>query len=203
VQVRGDVQGEREPQPALKHALWKGDLWLADDLINDNYFSALSARADLEAERYAMYTKCTAYKDKRQNASSNGSSVIADLTFSAAKQEKTRSDFYSRAGASASNTTSSVVATGEGGGVGQPYQTSTRAGKRHKKFMVAEGSTPQVITLPTTNSQDTTATLQTGGRGRGNGYRGKHPFPRGGRGFGRGSGTTLGPTIPTTPSTEV
>jgi hypothetical protein len=42
---------------ALKHTLWKGDLWLADDLTNDNYFSALDARADLEAERYAMHTK--------------------------------------------------------------------------------------------------------------------------------------------------
>jgi hypothetical protein len=65
-----------------------------------------------------MYTKCAAYKDKRQNASRNDSSVVADLTFSAAKQEKTRSDFYLRAGASASNTTSSVAATAEGGGVG-------------------------------------------------------------------------------------
>jgi hypothetical protein len=99
---------------AVKHALWKGDLWLVDDLANDNYFSALDARANLEAERYAMYTKCTAYKDKRQSASSNGSSVIADLTHSAAKHEKTRSDFYSRSGASASSTTSSVVATSGG-----------------------------------------------------------------------------------------
>ena len=31
----------------LKHALWKGDLWLADDLVNDNYLIALDARADL------------------------------------------------------------------------------------------------------------------------------------------------------------
>jgi hypothetical protein len=36
---------------ALKHALWKGNLWLVDDLANDNYPSALGARADLEAER--------------------------------------------------------------------------------------------------------------------------------------------------------
>jgi hypothetical protein len=41
---------------ALKHALWKGDLWLIDVLANDNYFSALDARADLAAERYAMHT---------------------------------------------------------------------------------------------------------------------------------------------------
>jgi hypothetical protein len=27
---------------ALKHALWKGDLWLVDDLADDNYFSALT-----------------------------------------------------------------------------------------------------------------------------------------------------------------
>jgi hypothetical protein len=33
---------------ALKHALWKRNLWLVDDLANDNYFSALDARADLE-----------------------------------------------------------------------------------------------------------------------------------------------------------
>jgi hypothetical protein len=100
---------------ALKHALWKGDLWLADDLINDNYFSALTARADLEAERYAMHTKCTAYKDKRQSASSNGSSVIADLTYSVAKHEKTRSDFYSKSGGSSSSSTSSSGSTGGGG----------------------------------------------------------------------------------------
>jgi hypothetical protein len=29
---------------AANHALWKGDLWLADDLINDNYFTALEER---------------------------------------------------------------------------------------------------------------------------------------------------------------
>jgi hypothetical protein len=36
---------------ALKHALWKGDLWLVDDLVNDSYFPAVDSRADLEAER--------------------------------------------------------------------------------------------------------------------------------------------------------
>jgi hypothetical protein len=113
---------------ALKHALWKGDLWLVDDLANDNYFSALDARADLEAERYARHTKCTAYKDKRRNASSNGSSVIADLTFSAARHEKTRSDFYSNSSAGSSFTTSSCGSTGGGGswdGSGRSHPTVT------------------------------------------------------------------------------
>jgi hypothetical protein len=41
---------------ATKHALWKGDLWLADDLLNDNYFTALDARAEREANRYADHT---------------------------------------------------------------------------------------------------------------------------------------------------
>jgi hypothetical protein len=99
----------------LRHALRKGDLWLADDLANDNYLSALDARADLEAERYARHTKCSAYKDKRQKASSNRSSVIAGLTLSAARHEKTWSDFYSKSDASASHTTSSVVVAGGGG----------------------------------------------------------------------------------------
>jgi hypothetical protein len=99
---------------ALKHALWKGDLWLVDDLANDNYFSAPDARADLEGERYTRHIKCTAYKNKRRNASNNGSSVIADLTFSAARREKTRSDFYSRSGAGSSFTTSSSGSTGGG-----------------------------------------------------------------------------------------
>jgi hypothetical protein len=99
----------------LKHALWKGDLWLVDDLANDNYFSTLDARVDLERERYAMHTKCTAYKDKRRNASINGSSVIADLTFSATKHKKTRSDFYSKSGAGSSFSTSSSASTNGGG----------------------------------------------------------------------------------------
>jgi hypothetical protein len=112
----------------LKHALWKGDLWLVDDLANDNYFSALDARVDLEAERYAMHTKCTAYKDKRRNASSNGSSVIADLTFSAAKYEKTRSDFYSKSGAGSSFSNSWSGSTSGGGswtGSGWSHPTVT------------------------------------------------------------------------------
>jgi hypothetical protein len=100
---------------ALKHALWKGDLWLADNLTNDNYFSALDVRADLEAERYAMHPKCTAYKDKRRNATSNDSLTIADLTYSAPKHEKTRSDFYSKSGAGSSHTTSSGGSTSGGG----------------------------------------------------------------------------------------
>jgi hypothetical protein len=74
---------------AAKHALWKGDLWLADDLINDNYFTALDARAEI-------HTGSNAYWDKRWNASVKASSVIADLTYTTAKQTKARSDFYSR-----------------------------------------------------------------------------------------------------------
>jgi hypothetical protein len=46
---------------ALKHALRTVDLWLADDLVNDNYLVALDARADLKAERYAQCTGSTAY----------------------------------------------------------------------------------------------------------------------------------------------
>jgi hypothetical protein len=49
---------------AAKHALWKGDLWLADDLINDNYFTALDARAEIEASRYASHTGTNVYRDK-------------------------------------------------------------------------------------------------------------------------------------------
>jgi hypothetical protein len=63
-----------------KHALWKGDLWLADDLLNDNYFTALNERAELEASRFAVHTGSYAYWDKRRSASVNASSVIADLT---------------------------------------------------------------------------------------------------------------------------
>jgi hypothetical protein len=48
-----------------KHALWKGDLWLADDLINDNYFAAFDARAEVEASRCASHTGTNAYRDKR------------------------------------------------------------------------------------------------------------------------------------------
>jgi hypothetical protein len=114
---------------ALKHALWKEDLWLADDLTNDNYFSALDARADLETERYAMHTKCAVYKDKRRNASSNGSSVIADLTFFAAKYEKTRSDFYSKSGAGASFSASSSGSTsGSGSWAGSGWSHPTVTG---------------------------------------------------------------------------
>jgi hypothetical protein len=62
-----------------------------------------------------MHTKCTAYKDKRRNASNNGSSVIADLMFSGAKHEKARSDFYSRSGAGSSFSTSSSGSISGGG----------------------------------------------------------------------------------------
>jgi hypothetical protein len=68
-----------------KHALWKGDLWLADDLINDNYFAALDTRAEIEARRYASHTGTNAYRDKRQSNSNNASSVIADLAYTTAK----------------------------------------------------------------------------------------------------------------------
>jgi hypothetical protein len=81
-----------------KHALWKGDLWLADDLMNDNYFTALDARAELEANRFAVNTGSYAYWDKRWSASVNTSSVIADLTYTNAKQKKARSDLYSKSG---------------------------------------------------------------------------------------------------------
>jgi hypothetical protein len=81
---------------AAKHALWKEDLWLTDDLINDNYFTALDARAEIEANRFAIRTGSNAYWDKHQNASVNASSVIADLTYTTAKQTKARSDVYSR-----------------------------------------------------------------------------------------------------------
>jgi hypothetical protein len=54
---------------AAKHALWKGGLWLPDDLINDIYFTALDARAEIEAYRFAIYTGSDAYWDKRRNAS--------------------------------------------------------------------------------------------------------------------------------------
>jgi hypothetical protein len=70
---------------AAKHALWKGDLWLADDLINDIYFTALDARAEIEANRFAIHTGSNAYWDKRRNASVNTSSVIVDLTYTTAK----------------------------------------------------------------------------------------------------------------------
>jgi hypothetical protein len=81
---------------AAKHALWKGDLWLSDDLINDNYFTALDTRAEIEADRFAVHSVSNtyAYRDKRQSASSNASSVIADPTYTTAKQTKARNDFY-------------------------------------------------------------------------------------------------------------
>jgi hypothetical protein len=81
---------------ADKHALCKGDLWLADDLINDNYFTALDTRAENEANRYASHTGTNAYRDKRQSASSNASLVIANLTYTTAKQTKARNNFYAK-----------------------------------------------------------------------------------------------------------
>jgi hypothetical protein len=62
-----------------------------------------------------MRTKCTAYKDRRRNASNNGSSVIAELTFSAARHEKTWSDFYSKSDVGSSFSTSSSGSTSGGG----------------------------------------------------------------------------------------
>jgi hypothetical protein len=106
----------------------EGGLWLADDLVDDNYFAALDVKVDLEVECYAMHTKCTAYKDKRRNPSNNGSSVILDLTFSAARYEKTRSDFYSKSGADASFTTSPSGSTSGGSswaGFGWSHPTVT------------------------------------------------------------------------------
>jgi hypothetical protein len=82
---------------AAKQAFWKGDLWLADDLLNDNYFTALNERAEFEASRFAVRTGSYAYWDKRQSASVNASSVIADLTYTTAKQTKARSEFFSKA----------------------------------------------------------------------------------------------------------
>jgi hypothetical protein len=90
---------------AAKNALWKEDLWVVDDVLNDNYFTALDARADLEAERYAARTGCAAYKDKRQEASNDGSSVVADLTYAAAMQSRSRDDFYAKSGAGWSHPT--------------------------------------------------------------------------------------------------
>jgi hypothetical protein len=70
---------------AAKHAFWKGDLWLEDDLINDNYFAALEARAEIEVNRYASHTGTNAYRDKRQSTSNNATSIIADLAYISAK----------------------------------------------------------------------------------------------------------------------
>jgi hypothetical protein len=49
---------------ATKHPLWMGDLWLADDLITDNYFAALDERAGIEANRYASHTGTNVCRDK-------------------------------------------------------------------------------------------------------------------------------------------
>jgi hypothetical protein len=112
---------------AAKHALWKGDLCLADDLINDNYFAALDARAEIEANRYASHIGINAYRDKRLSASNNASSVIADLTYTTAKQTKARSDFYAKSGPGINLTTGSTEtsrgssSSSASSGYGQPF----------------------------------------------------------------------------------
>jgi hypothetical protein len=112
---------------AAKHALWKGDLWLADDLLNDNHFTALDARAELEANPFADNTGSYAYWDKRRSASVNASSVIADLTYAAAKQTKARNDFFSRSAPGIDLTTGTMGTSGgsssssSGSGYGQSF----------------------------------------------------------------------------------
>jgi hypothetical protein len=66
---------------------------LADDLTNDNYFTALDARMEIDANQYVVHTGSS---DKRLSAANNASSVLADLTFTTAKQTKAHSDFYSK-----------------------------------------------------------------------------------------------------------
>jgi hypothetical protein len=98
---------------AAKHALWKGDLWLADDLTNDNYFTALDARAEIEANQFAVHTRSNAYWDKRRSASIKASSVIADIIYTTAKQSKACNDFYAKSVPGIDLTTGT---TGIGGG---------------------------------------------------------------------------------------
>jgi hypothetical protein len=94
---------------------------LADDLLNDNYFTAFDAKAEIEANRYASHTGTNAYRDKRQSALNNASSVIADLTHTTAKQTEARNDFYAKSVPGIDLTTGS---TGTSGGSSSGYGRS-------------------------------------------------------------------------------
>jgi hypothetical protein len=139
---------------AAKHALWKGDLWLADDLLNDNYFTALNERAELEASRYAVRTGSYASCDKRRSASVNASSVIADLTYTTAKQTKARSDFFSKAGPGID------LATGTTGTSGGSSSSSSSSGYGQSFF---RGPYPHINDPP--NQPISTGTRTGGGAG--------------------------------------
>jgi hypothetical protein len=128
---------------ATKHALWKGDLWLADDLINDNCFTAIDAIAEIWANRFAICTGSNAYWDKHQNVSVNASSVIADLTYTTAKQTKARNDFYSKSVPGIDLTTGT---TGMSGG----WSPSSSSSGYGQSFFGARTHTP--TTRPTSPS---------------------------------------------------
>jgi hypothetical protein len=116
---------------------------LADDLINDNYFMALDAKAEIAASRYAIHTNSYAYLEKRRSASLNASSVIADLTYTTAKQNKARTDFHNRPGPGIDLTTGT---TGTSGG----SSSSSSSSGYGQSFFGSGSHTP--TTRPTSQS---------------------------------------------------
>jgi hypothetical protein len=100
---------------AVKHAMWSDDLWTADDLNTGNYFVSMDATVAIETERHAMRTRSTAFKEKRDRAAGNGSSAIAELTFSAAKTRKTQDDFYAKISTGAAPPASAALTSSSAG----------------------------------------------------------------------------------------